>query len=300
MSEVSNAQVTAIKSVQDLAANYVPYGGSSALASESVFNYNPTTNTLAVPVVDVSSGTLTTDVKSLDISATWNNAGVTFAGVKIAITNTASNAASSFFTVLDGAAGTTERFKIANSSTSVIGGVVTTTNTPILNIVGTWNANLVLDGVLVDITGLLANNASDCFKLSISTLQVMKIGITGRHTFTSRSHTLSMFDVEQTWTNGATNYTSLDWYVTDTASGTEASPYQFRISGSIITRCRKDGAFAIGSSGSFGSTTGPCIFLANGTTIPSTDPTNGSVLYVEAGALKCRGSSGTVTTIGAA
>lgn len=41
-------------------------------------------------------------------------------------------------------------------------------------------------------------------------------------------------------------------------------------------------------------------FLANATTVPTTNPTGGGVLYVEAGALKYRGSSGTVTTLGPA
>jgi len=43
-----------------------------------------------------------------------------------------------------------------------------------------------------------------------------------------------------------------------------------------------------------------CFFLANATTVPTTNPTGGGVIYVEAGALKYRGSSGTVTTLGAA
>lgn len=39
------------------------------------------------------------------------------------------------------------------------------------------------------------------------------------------------------------------------------------------------------------------IAIANATTVPTTNPTGGGLLYVEAGALKYRGSSGTVTTI---
>ena len=42
------------------------------------------------------------------------------------------------------------------------------------------------------------------------------------------------------------------------------------------------------------------IGIADATTAPTTNPTGGGVLYVEAGALKYRGSSGTVTTIAAA
>ena len=42
------------------------------------------------------------------------------------------------------------------------------------------------------------------------------------------------------------------------------------------------------------------IGIANATTVPSTNPTGGGVLYCEGGALKYRGSSGTITTIAAA
>lgn len=41
-------------------------------------------------------------------------------------------------------------------------------------------------------------------------------------------------------------------------------------------------------------------FIANSTTIPTGNPTGGGILYVESGALKFRGSSGTITTLGAA
>lgn len=40
--------------------------------------------------------------------------------------------------------------------------------------------------------------------------------------------------------------------------------------------------------------------IRNVTTVPTSNPTSGGVLYVEAGALKYRGSSGTITTIGPA
>ncbi len=40
--------------------------------------------------------------------------------------------------------------------------------------------------------------------------------------------------------------------------------------------------------------------IANATTVPTTNPSGGGILYAEGGALKWRGSSGTVTTIAAA
>jgi len=62
------------------------------------------------------------------------------------------------------------------------------------------------------------------------------------------------------------------------------------------------GPGAGGSFANYGS--GPAVaaygyvFLANGSA-PAT-PTDGGVLYVESGSLKYKGSSGTVTTLGAA
>lgn len=42
------------------------------------------------------------------------------------------------------------------------------------------------------------------------------------------------------------------------------------------------------------------LFIGDATTVPSGNPSSGGFLYVESGALKYRGSSGTVTTLGAA
>lgn len=49
-------------------------------------------------------------------------------------------------------------------------------------------------------------------------------------------------------------------------------------------------------TGSYGSGVG-VIFIANASTVPSANPTGGGILYVDTGALKYRGTSGTVTTI---
>jgi hypothetical protein len=41
----------------------------------------------------------------------------------------------------------------------------------------------------------------------------------------------------------------------------------------------------------------PVAFVPNAVTAPTSNPTGGGILYVEAGALRYRGTSGTVTTI---
>lgn len=53
---------------------------------------------------------------------------------------------------------------------------------------------------------------------------------------------------------------------------------------------------AVFAAGSYGGGKG-VIFIANATTVPTTNPTGGPVLYCEAGAVKVRGTSGTVTTL---
>ena len=60
-----------------------------------------------------------------------------------------------------------------------------------------------------------------------------------------------------------------------------------------------DGSFGINTADQFGSGV-KVIGLANAGTVPTTNPTGGGVAYAEGGALKWRGSAGTVTTIAAA
>jgi len=59
---------------------------------------------------------------------------------------------------------------------------------------------------------------------------------------------------------------------------------------------KQNGSVGIGTKDQFGSGAG-VVGIADALTVPTTDPTGGHVLYSEAGALKGRGSSGTITTI---
>jgi len=70
----------------------------------------------------------------------------------------------------------------------------------------------------------------------------------------------------------------------------------FSTNGIERMRITSAGNVGIGTTDQFGTGT-RVIGLANATANPSTNPTGGGVLYADAGALKWRGSSGTVTTI---
>lgn len=71
-------------------------------------------------------------------------------------------------------------------------------------------------------------------------------------------------------------------------------------SGALVTRSTTffTGSLQLGSTSSdFGGSTGVVISIKNATVEPSTNPSGGGILYTFGGALKYRGSSGTVTTI---
>jgi len=62
-------------------------------------------------------------------------------------------------------------------------------------------------------------------------------------------------------------------------------------------RFEANGNIGLIGATSYGASSVGVIGIANATTVPTGNPTGGGVLYVESGALKYRGSSGTVTTI---
>ena len=64
---------------------------------------------------------------------------------------------------------------------------------------------------------------------------------------------------------------------------------------SILLSTGRNVQFGSGTSSHGGGAA--VIGIANATTVPTSNPTGGGILYVESGALKFRGSSGTVTTI---
>lgn len=75
-----------------------------------------------------------------------------------------------------------------------------------------------------------------------------------------------------------------------------AHDFIFQTNNTDRGRFTSAGNLALFGTGSFGGGV-KVAFMANVTTAPTTNPSGGGIFYVEAGALKYRGSSGTVTTI---
>ena len=73
-----------------MVSNRIPYGSdSNTLQTSANLTFDGSTLALSGNQT-ISQGTITTDVKALDISSTWNNAAVAFTGIKLNATQTAS------------------------------------------------------------------------------------------------------------------------------------------------------------------------------------------------------------------
>jgi hypothetical protein len=77
-------------------------------------------------------------------------------------------------------------------------------------------------------------------------------------------------------------------------NGLNSSPMRFSTASVERMRIDSSGNLLLGGTSTPGARV---MYIANASTVPASNPSGGGVLYVENGALKYRGSSGTVTTI---
>ena len=77
--------------------------------------------TIAGGIISIAGGTVTSSTPTLDISQTWNSSGVTFTGIKLNVTNTASQAAS---LLLDLQVGASSQFNVTRAGVVTIYGNV--------------------------------------------------------------------------------------------------------------------------------------------------------------------------------
>ncbi len=98
---------------------------------------------------------------------------------------------------------------------------------------------------------------------------------------------------------GTTNWSAACLYGSSVEVYSASSTYLY--GGGVISLLMLSSGMQFGASGSasFGSGTG-VIGIENASSNPSTNPSGGGVLYADGGALKWRGSGGTVTTMGPA
>jgi hypothetical protein len=216
----------AVSSIVALPVNRVPYGsGLGTLSSEAAFTYNSTTDTLSVPFLALPMGTISTDKKAIDVSGTWDAAGVTFTAIKVAIVDTASVAGSSAFIRLSGGPlGTSNYFTVTNKGLVAIEPDMGPGGAPsALYINGNWNdATVNFKTVLIEGTQA-AYNATDSVMLRVSDSThggTFDIKPYGRVSVAASSGIYNAFYVGQTWGVGGTIYNAVQVAITQTSYNT--------------------------------------------------------------------------------
>lgn len=327
---VSTHTITpAVGSITGLGTNVATSLGNNMGASGTLAILGANTFTAAQTV---NAGSTTT--AGLSLTQTWNSVGTTCRGVQIAVTDTNSAASSTLLQVLAGASGTTERFSISKSGALTINGQGINSQ---ITFTGSGTSTTIQSNAFGDILSCNNGFTANSFQVTSSNgilfrsngnLQLGSSSLIGfassgdgagtldaillrdeASVFASRNGTTAnAFRVYNTWTS-ATNFERgiFDWRTTANtlligtekgSGGGTARSMQLVTDG--IARAIFEGTTynttLLANAGSYGSGSG-VLFLGNATTVPTTNPTGGGILYVEAGALKYRGSSGTVTTI---
>lgn len=256
----------------------------------------------------ITGGTLAT--ATLSVSQTWNSAGATCRGLEFAVTNTASASASTLIRILGGSTGTTSRLAMTEDKLTITGAestgrvldLVSTSGTAFFTVTGGGTlffnngahavaANGEMRGAAVgnsaQYLGVLYDTGSAlaCLRPSTSTVQ-LGVGAASPVAYTLRGASARA----GTDSNVAgASLTLAGGNGTGTGGG-----------GKLIFQTAP-----VGSSGSAANTLTTAmeidrdrvLFIANAAAAPSGTPSGGGFFYVESGALKFKGSSGTVTTL---
>jgi len=199
---------------------------------------------------------------ALGITQTWNTTGTPTA-IDLAVTNTASNAASLLMNLKAGAAGADSRFAVRVDGNVGIGTAAPPTK---CNVVTSTDA--------------------DCIQIRRDSLSANAFATLGFRISTSPT-SANQSEIRAIRTNLP-------------ATGDNAVAILNQRSGTLAEGLRLDGYGNLGiGTATFGTSAVTVLGIANGTA-PSTSPANMGQLYVESGALKYRGSSGSITTVAVA
>lgn len=288
-------------------ANNMAASGTLAILGANTFTATQTitpaanTNALAVSGYSLTGSNASS---LLSLAGTWNTSG-TPSAIFCNITDTASNASSLLLQLQTGGV---NRAVITKTGLTTLGSSAIGGGGAVLNLTstyGTFTASILGGGVLSTSQSISTTGTVVAATLSLNndaTLTRDAANILAQRSGTS-AQSLRVYN---TFTS-ATNFERLgvSWASNILSIGTEkgSGGGTARVM-QLVTDATARAVFEattfnttlLASAGSYGSGSG-VLFLGNATTAPTTDPTGGGILYVEAGALKYRGSSGTVTTI---
>lgn len=164
------------------------------------------------------------------------------------------------------------------------------------------NSNTGLNGTLfgVDTAGNGIVNQTQALSLIFSTSNTERARITASGDMgIGTASPVSKLDVRGVISGGdGTIRTVVSYTASAGVTGTLTNhPYVIYANNAERARFEANGNIGLIGATSFGASSVGVVGIANATTVPTGNPTGGGVLYVESGALKYRGSSGTVTTI---
>lgn len=173
--------------------------------------------------------------------------------------------------------------------------VQSSTGTPVILKASVNNAGQASASVIVDTTPGAVATISPLLSIRNNAIEKAYFNANGRLSIVGLSSTSTARDVAyvdagfNTSTDASrTGYGCLD------AVGFNGREYGLRVDATGTGA--NVGLFGSGSAGSYGGGVG-CMFLPNATTVPTTNPTGGGILYTESGQPKWRDTSGVVTTL---
>lgn len=271
----------------------IQFNDAGAFGGSANFTFDSATNVLTLGGRQViTQGTITADAQALSLTTTWNNAGVTFTGIRYNVTDTASNAASLLF---DLQVGGSSLFRISKGGSVGIGAGSFLSIVPVAG----GNLDIQCNGSATArfLVGSFGNRSDGTISWSSTTspsgTQDVIIGRDGAGILAQRNlANQQTFRIYNTTDAGVTNFErlSIGWSGTTCTIATEqggtglgrvlniqaSSSIQFRTNGANTRwtipntghlTCFTDNAFDIGASGANRPRN---IFIAGGITHGST------------------------------
>lgn len=170
----------------------VQFNDAGAFGGDAGFTFNKTTNAFTLTgTAFLTAGTITANQPALDISQTWNNGAVAFTGIKLNITNTASDVAS---LLMDLQVGASSKFSVdafghcflvpaanTNALTVTSYSVTGSADWSLFDLNGTWNTSGSPSALTLRMTNTASGANSDLLRMqtdAVTQFNVSKFGNT--------------------------------------------------------------------------------------------------------------------------
>lgn len=190
----------------------VQYNSAGAFAGDAGLTFDSSTGKLTIgKQLAISSGAVTTSVPLLDLAQTWNAGAVTFTGLKLNVTDTASAAASN---LLDLQVGAVSKFGVAKSGALTIPSIATLGATQAQFPLGSVVATDVTPGV----TFLTATNTG--LGANASNLAVWIAGTIGQNYNATNKESRLASDWLFSWSSATNNNATADLVLRREAANT--------------------------------------------------------------------------------